>query len=168
MRGNPAVKQTTIKMDLTGLDKMVEQLGRTYVTRVGILGSKNARSGKSGGDMTNAELGMIHELGSETANIPPRSFLVMPLELKKGELMSVFQTGAMKAALDNGDIKKAHQLLGLKAEEIVQQAFSTGGFGQWPALKPATVAHKGSSAILIDQGELRRAQTSDVVKRSDV
>lgn len=158
------MKQTKITLNLDGLDDLVAQMGNTYVARVGILGSKNQREGEFG----NADIGITHELGSLSANIPPRSFLMMPLSLKKQDLMAAFASAGARDAMNSGNYKKVFQILGLKAEEIVQAAFSSGGFGQWPELQPATIAAKGSSAILIDTGELRRAQSSDVVKRSDL
>jgi len=160
------MKQTKITMNLDGLHSMVEQLGKTYVTKVGILGSTNARDDDD--DMGNADIGIIHELGSLSANIEARSFLRMPLDLKKKDLMKVFDTSSMKTAMEVGDFKKAHALLGVKAEEIISEAFSSGGFGQWKDIKEATKKAKGSSAILINERELQRAITSDVVKRNEI
>lgn len=160
------MKQTKITADLEAFEEMVKGLGGEYVTRVGILGSKNSR--QDGGTITNAEIGAIHELGSIENNIPPRSFLRMPLEIRKEELIAVFEKTSVKKAIGEGDYEKVHTLIGIQAEAIIQEAFSTGGFGQWPALAPETVKAKGSSAILIDTSELRRAQTSDVVKKGDL
>ncbi len=159
-------KQTQIKFNLDGLDNLRKQLGNSYVTRVGILGGKAAREDDA--PMNNAEIGLIHEFGSEGANIPPRSFLRLPLEEKRRELMKAFASNSTKAAIESGEFKQVFLNLGIKAEEIIQEAFASGGFGHWPALKASTVASKGSSAILIDTGQLRRAITSDVVKRGSV
>jgi hypothetical protein len=52
-------------------------------------------------------------------------------------------------------VKSAVKLLGVMGEETVQEAFATGGFGQWPALRPRTIQRKGSSRILIDSAQLR-------------
>ncbi len=159
-------KQTQIKFNLDGLDDLKKKLGGSYVTRVGILGGKAAREDDA--PMNNAEIGLVHEFGSEGANIPPRSFLRLPLEEKRRELMKAFATNTARAAIESGDYKKVFQVLGVKAEEIIQEAFASGGFGRWPALKASTVAMKGSSAILIDTGQLRRAITSDVVKKGSI
>lgn len=152
-------------MNLDGLHEMVKELGSTYVTRVGILGGKNARPD---GEFGNADIGFVHEMGSESQNILARSFLRMPLELKKQELMKAFDSSTMRQAIEGGEYKKAYAILGVFAEGIIQQAFSTGGFGQWKTLDQKTVDRKGSSAILIDSAELRKAQSSDVVKRSEL
>ncbi len=158
------MKQTKITMNLDGLDDLVGEMGNDYVTRVGVLAGKNNRDG----DIGNADLALIHIMGSLSNNIPPRDFLKMPLELKKKELLKVLSSGSAKEALENGEYRKVFEILGLKAEEIVQDAFSSGGFGQWPALNPSTVRAKGSSRPLIDTAELRRAQSSDVVKKSEI
>ena len=153
-------------MNLEGLNHLISQMGDEYITRVGILGAKNSRA--SDDDMGNADIGFIHEIGNPAANIPPRSFLRFPLELKRKDLMSAFTSAGAKSALNTGNYKKVFEILGVQAEAVIQMAFSSGGFGQWPALKPSTVKAKGSSAILIDTAELRRAVTSDVVKKSEI
>lgn len=159
------VKQTKITMNLEGLDDLKNQLDRGYITRVGVLGGKNARG--AGDPYGNADIGAVHEFGSESAGIPPRSFLRMPLEHQKPELLKAMSAKSVKDAIARGDIKRVFELLGVKGEEIVQKAFSTGGFGQWPALKAETVRRKGSSAILIETAQLRRAVTSDVVGKDE-
>jgi hypothetical protein len=158
------MKQTKLTMNLDGLDKLVGAMGNDYVARVGVLGSDSARDG----DLTNADLAVIHIFGSIKNNIPPRDFLKMPLEMKKKELMKVLDSETAKRALSAGDYEAVFEILGIAAEGIVQQAFSSAGFGQWPALAASTKRAKGSSAPLIDTAELRRAQSSDVIKRSDL
>ncbi len=159
-------KQTQIKFNLNGMEKLRQQVGDSYITRVGILGGHAMR--KSNGPMNNAEIGTIHEFGSEAAQIPPRSFLRMPIEEKRKELMSSFATSSTKAAMETGDFKKVFQNLGVRAEDIVDQAFSSGGFGHWHALKQSTIDAKGSSVILIDTSQLRRSITSDVVRKGQI
>lgn len=142
------------------------RLGADKVARVGVLAATNQREDDQG--VTNAEIGLVHEFGSKTQGIPERSFLKLPLEMKRKELMKVLDSGAAKAAFEANDTEKIFELLGLKAEEIIQGAFESGGYGMWPALSQITVKKKGSSAILIDEGELRRAIISDVVNKSEV
>lgn len=158
------MKQTKINYNIAGLDELRNAVGGTYITRVGILGAKDAR----GGTMGNADIGVIHEFGSETNDIPPRSFLRMPLETKRKELMKGMSGSVVKEAFKAKDYKRVFQQLGVVGEQIVQSAFSSGGFGQWPALKPSTIDAKGSAAPLIDTAQLRRSITSDVVKKGEV
>ncbi|PHS61072.1 MAG: hypothetical protein COB09_19175 [Thalassobium sp.] len=92
----------------------------------------------------------------------------MPIETKSKELMKAMSSKMVQAAFVNGNYEKVYALLGVKAEEIVQDGFATGGFGKWPALESSTIARKGSSGILIDTAELRKSVTSDVVRKSSL
>lgn len=157
------MKQTKITFNLDGLEDMKKKIGNTYRTRVGFLGGKAITDH---GSLTNAELALIHIFGSLTNNLPARDMLLMPIEKNRRELIGAISSGQMKAAFESGDYKKMFQLLGVKAEEFVQMAFDTGGFGLWAPLKPATIKAKGSSAILIHFAQLRRAVSSDVVEQS--
>lgn len=161
------MQQTKIKFDLSGLENLAKQMGSTYRARVGILGS-HAQRQQGDTTLNNAELGAIQMFGSVTKNIPPRDFLRFPIELNKREIVRAMESKPVKAAVAAGDYKQVYALLGAKALEFVLEAFATSGFGQWAPNAPATIAKKGSDRPLIDWGELRRAQTSDVVKKSDI
>ena len=169
MADTSATSGTRINFDLSKLETLRKALGTAMGAKVGILGSGKAADEHPGG-LTNVELGMIHEgmmheYGSATNNIPPRSFLRMPIEMKKAEIIKWLTTNEqVRKLIAAGEIEKVYQLLGVKGEEIVQEAFESGGFGQWPDIKEATKKAKGSSAILIQTGQLRRSITSEVVK----
>lgn len=160
------MKQTKITMNLDGLEDLARQLGRKYRARVGILGSHADRPAVSGSKvknpLNNAELGMVHMFGSIKRKIPARDFLKMPIEFKKQEIIKAMGTTVVKKALENREIKRIYKILGAAAEAAVLEGFQTGGFGKWPALKPRTVARKGSNKILIDTSELQKSITSDV------
>lgn len=160
-------QQTEISFNLDGLEDIRRKLGDELVARVGILGSDVARKGDDDTDLTNSEIGVIQEFGSETANIPPRSFLRMPVETHAREIMKSMDSPAVRKAVESGDAVTVFKILGIAAESFVKQAFSSGGFGKWAPNTPATVDRKGSSKPLIDTGELRRSITSDVVKKGD-
>ncbi len=164
-------KQTELRFDLSGLDNMVKNL-KGFRTRVGVLGDNAIRVDHSvsgtGSDMTNAELAAIQIFGSHSANIPPRDFLMMPIEKNEREIINdLAKASSFRSAVTGGNVKKAFEILGAKAEEYVQKAFESGGFGLWEPNAASTIARKGSSAPLIDTGQLRRAVTSDVVKAGD-
>lgn len=158
------MKQTKISFNLDGLEDIKKQVGNTYRTRVGIIGSKAGQQHEGG--ISNATLGLIQMFGSITNGIPPRDFLLMPLMTKHREIIQSFGSGSIRDAFARGDYKKMFVLLGIKAEEIVQQAFETKGFGQWAPNAPSTIRSKGSSMPLINHAELRRSITSDVVSNS--
>jgi phage gpG-like protein len=167
--------------DLHRLAKMLD-FGRGHVIRVGIFGSKNTahrpavgKSRNSKGErktkgiqtsaLTNAEVGAKHEYGDLSGKppIPARSFLRMPIWMKQKEIMG--RVGKVTwRFLEHGDIMGLLKRFGLECENVVQDAFSTGGFGQWSPLSDVTKKRKGSDAILIDTGQLRRSIASDVVK----
>jgi phage gpG-like protein len=158
------MKRSTIKFNLKGLEELKKQAGDMYVTRVGILGDKANRTDKDT-NLNNAEIGFIQMFGSFTHKIPPRDFLLFPLQKNRREFMKAIGRSMIKAAIVAKDWKKVFQLIGKVAEEFVDQAFATSGFGQWPPNSPVTIARKGSDKPLIDTGQLRRAITSDVVAK---
>lgn len=158
------MKQTKITYNLAGLEKLKEQVGDIYRARVGILGGKVERDK---GPIDNVTLGIIQMFGSQSRGIPPRDFLLLPIETKRREIVKAMSAPMVLAAIQNGDIKCVFELLGASALAAVQEAFETHGFGQWAPNAPSTIRQKGSDSPLIDDGELRRAITSDVVKKSN-
>lgn len=159
--------QTRVVADLSQLEELVKELGGMWVARVGILGN-NAATPHANAGLTNSELGVIHEFGSLSRNIPPRSFLRMPVEVKQKEIVQGMASYRTKNALENGNIKRVYQDLGLYAEGFVKQAFASGGFGTWKGNAESTIAQKGSDRPLIDTAQLRRSITSDVIKKSEM
>ncbi len=139
-------------------------LAKPIGVKVGVLGGNDTR--QDGEPLGNAGVGVVQEFGSITNGIPARSFLRMPLETKKDRLEATFEKAGVKQKLLTGDAKGAMQSLGFVAEEIIDDAFKTGGFGTWAPNKPSTIAKKGSSKPLIDQSELRRSITSKVLEKA--
>lgn len=146
-----------------GLDELLKNVSTKLVAKVGIFGDKNQRDD---GELTNADIGAIHEFGSFSKGIPRRSFLKDPITLKRKELLKK----AKSIIADNIDKKngdeKIFELIGIYGESIVQEAFETGGFGMWEAISPATAEKKNSTQILIDTSQLRRAIISKTDKRN--
>lgn len=161
-------EQTKIRADLSKLESILEQIGGEFVARVGVLGADAGEIHDTDSGLTNSELGLIQEFGSESRNIPARSFLRMPLETKQDDLIQTLDTGAVKDAIEQGNTKQVYKILGFAAEQIVKDAFNTGGFGNWKANSPSTIAQKGSDKPLIDTGTLQRSITSDVVKKGEL
>lgn len=149
--------------DLGPLTSMRKKLAIGYAARVGILGGDATEQHDGDSGLTNAEIGLIHILGSFTHNIPIRDFLLMPIQTKRDEIRKFFGQKEIRAMVEKGQILEVIERFGFFAETIVQRAFVTAGFGQWPALQPETIRRKGSSKPLIDTGQLRRAISSDVV-----
>ena len=155
----------TMHYDLSLLNNFVTGLGeaKQYQVKVGILGSKvNRKDGSKGG--TNAEIGARHEWGSFTERIPQRSFLRMPLFSKGKQIIELTQK-AGRQQLWEGKMKLFLQKLGVACEQIIGEAFASGGYGQWKPLAESTIEMKGHARILIHTRQLERAITSAVVKK---
>jgi hypothetical protein len=157
------MKQTRIRFNLDGLDHIKKAVGNTYVARVGVLGGRNDRT--DGGEFGNAEIGLIQEFGSNSRNIPARSWLRMPIEAKNKDIVDSMTSSMAKSAFAAGNYKKLFQYLGIAGVIAIQEAFASRGFGRWAPNAPETIAAKGSSAPLIDTAQLRRSVTNDVVKK---
>jgi len=156
-----------MQFDFSGLEKLKKSILKGGYVKVGIV-SGHAQREK--GQATNAYIGMVHERGSLSRGLPPRSWLEMPLRHEK-EAITNSTANAVSAHADwlEGGLKKFYAALGEAAVEAIRRAFSSGGFGEWKALKPETIARKrreGSSypdSILIDSSQLRDNVDYEVV-----
>lgn len=108
--------------------------------------------------MTLATLGYIHEYGTRT--IPARPWLTQGLAASDP---SALMRRAAKEVLDGKrTAAQALERAGMAATAAVQKTITAG---LEPALKPATIARKGSSKPLVDSGRLRGAITYKVIMR---
>lgn len=126
--------------------------------RLGILGKQGLRKGVDG--PTNAEIGAAHEFGTTT--LPIRSFLRMPITEKlKSELeqSGAFDKDTLKEVIQSGSIEAWMKKVGIVGEAIIQEAFATGGFGQW---KPSDMSEKKNHQTLVESQQLRNSITSEV------
>ena len=151
------------KSNLKGLDNLEKAIKNKLETRVGILGSSPNR----GESATNADIGLTHEMGVVSKNIPARSWLRMPLEEKAKEISNkvLKNKQVIAAEMAGGDMEKMYEVIGLAAEVAIQEAFESRGFGKWADLSQKTITAKGSDSPLIDTGQLREAVMSQVEKR---
>lgn len=114
--------------------------------------------GKVYGDGTSIlQVGIWHEYG--TKHIPMRSFIRAPFVTKREEVNAYIST-QFNAVFENGvDAEIALGRVGVKGMNICKGAFRERGYGEWKALKPATIKAKGSDAPLVDTGVLRNSIT---------
>ena len=153
----------SVTLDLSTLKTLrgkLEELEQTKV-RVGLFAETAGRSGVEKGRIDdNPSLGFVHEFGNAKKKIPERSFIRMPLMLHLAPLLEGkdWITSLMKRG-----VKRTLGFLGVLGEDCIQEAFATGGYGNWPALAPRTIARKKSSRILIESAQLRKAVASKVV-----
>ena len=156
----PSQVKVTAKLD--GLDTLLKNVNTKLSARVGIFASDNARDD---GALTNAQIGAKHEFGVLSENLPRRSFLKDPIEMERKRLLKQAD-GIIKANIaEKGGDRKIFELIGIVGEAIVQEAFESGGFGTWQPISQETTNEKGSSQILIDSSQLRKAIISKVEKK---
>lgn len=153
-------------VDIKRLKQLLKYLvGGLPKVKVGILGETNQRND----GLTNAQIGFANEFGKMTGypRIPARSFIRTPLNLHFREKLKEKEslTGKeLEKAIRTGQAEKFAQKVGMVAEETIQEAFETHGYGEWEPNAPRTIAEKGSDSPLIDTGQLRRSITSKVIK----
>lgn len=172
----------TININLDKLELIQKALGGKYRAQVGVLGSSphnrsvlkprmaTERSAKGigrpskslGADKTNAEIGADHEFGNIGRGLKQRSFLWMPLSLYLNDAVQK-KAAVFNRLINLADLHQCYATLGIVAENVVQAAFQSGGFGNWPDISAETKARKGSDKILIDTAQLRKSITSRVV-----
>lgn len=187
------MRSRIVRQDFRGLNNFVKAISDKRVVRVGVLGEKTGRAdlaaavplnpkkedtvqvlwdskkAKAGvykattSDLSNADLGAIHEFGG--GNSPARSWLRLPLTKKAAWIVAQAARGA-KQLLAAGRMDEVLARMGISAEVSIIDAFETDGWGTWPPNAPSTIAKKGSSAPLIDTGQLKRSVMSKVAMPS--
>lgn len=152
---------------LKALTEDVRINGRSRV-KVGILANKAERFDilkPKQDELNNPTLGLIHEFGSFSLNIPARSFLRVPLMMELPKKLRQIGEKVWKALIEKKGIIYALENLGAAGVQVVEGGFRTGGYGRWRPLSRRTIARKGSSAILIDSDQLRRSVAFAVVQK---
>lgn len=151
----------TVTVNVKGIDALLRALkGKMPVARVGILGKNNTRTQDSTSRKTNAEIGVKHEYGLD--GMPIRSFLRMPLMnylQKFMEKNGAFDKKAMDEVIKQKSIFGFMEKIGITAVEVVNEAFNTGGFGQW---KPSNMERKKVHQTLVETQQLRNSITYEV------
>jgi hypothetical protein len=102
--------------------------------------------------LTVVEVGAGHEYG--VGDLPQRSFLRMPFELKQSELTRYIANQFKRLESGRTDTRTALGRVGVMARNISVGAFDNGGYGQWPDISQVTKDAKESDKILWDTGTL--------------
>jgi len=149
-------EQTTLNnKDLKKLLQILKQ--PSSPARVGVLGSKTMRNTSA---QNNATIGARHEFGEE--GMPTRSFLRVPISAKLqsyAEKAGAFTPDSLKQVIKEGSFTLWNKKLGAIGEQIVSDAFDTGGFGEW---KPSDMRYKKNHQTLVETQQLRNSITSEV------
>ena len=147
-------------VELHGLKQVLKAFkGENHVIHIGILGANTSRRDSVS---NNATVGACHEYGTET--LPIRSFLRMPLNDHLQEYLDragAFKNDTITEIIKTGTLIPWMEKIAVTAENVVQEAFHTGGFGKWEKWKdPDYKNHTGQ--ILVDTTQLRDSITSRV------
>lgn len=102
------------------------------------------------------EIGAHHEFGTD--DIPQRSFLKLPFELKQDEIGKLTKALYSDVLTGKKSVEKALATIGIKAQNISVDAFRSNGYGSWEP-----VQHGGTP--LIDTGTLRNSISYVVRKK---
>jgi hypothetical protein len=162
-----------------GLGNLIKALSQDMPTaRVGILGSSKPRTQvyttelvtdtgkikkkkmKAESELTNADIGLEHEYGTEGK--PMRSFLRFPIINKMQKYLNesgFFGKESLKLVMNEKNFLVWLKKIGIIGENIVSDAFETGGFGTW---KPSNMANKKVQQTLVETQQLRDSITSEV------
>lgn len=165
---------TIIKLDLRGLSELKKVVAgfRNARVKVGLLGNKADRFDANWNKMrkNNPTIGMEHEFGVKVnpwgRETPARSFLRMPLFTQLPRKIAAIGATTWKAIIVKRSLHDGLKNLGIAAEATIQEAFNTGGWGQWQPISFIQQWKKRSSAILIDSAQMRKAVTSKVVMKN--
>ena len=173
MKKVTSTKQSVTRLNTDKLEELKKQLAlaKGSYCKVGLLGRDSSRPPEAGKITDNPSLGAVHELGSASAKppVPRRSFLKEPLISHLPTQIQARGAEAWRKAILEKGVLFALQLLGVEAENVVQQGFRSGGFGQWAPLSPYTLKKKArlgrSLNILQERVIMRKAIHSAVVKK---
>lgn len=132
----------------------IERLSQKHVV-VGIPESKNARNDGT----TNATIAAVHEYGSPDKGIPERSFFRASFAENSEKYKTISARDFEKVLKGELTPKVALERLGSVAAGDVKAYIRKG---QFTPLKQETINRKGSSAPLIDTGEMSKAITFEV------
>lgn len=158
------------------VDKISKMSKSQSYVKAGLLSSKKAS--RPDGEMTNAELGVIHEFG--TSKIPARPFVGPSFNNKKDFYKKMLMTLAKRVVTagilfdEKFTLEKALGILGQKMSADMK-AFVVGGAPLKPDNSPAVKARKeklssgaaGSVRPLVDTGRMVNSLTYAVVRKDE-
>jgi hypothetical protein len=162
-------KESSVRFNQTGLQVLASGLKKLddgkFRIQVGLFGDKSARPKDKRAGPTNAEIGIVQEMGDVGRHIPRRSFLWDTFTLHGKELEAEVKEKKLVARFfETGKVDEYLKLVGVACTNLVVKAFKTGGFGAWKPNAPATIAAKKSDKPLISTGQLWQAISSRTVK----
>lgn len=144
------------------MEALKKLMGDQLIVKIGVLSDEKLHPGDKIGAVG---LAAVHEFGSPSRKIPERSFLRKTAFIKADtyKIWVLKNKDALFKAITQGKLSsEVMPKIGALWVSYVLEAFQTGGFGGWKALKPRTIKRKGSDKPLIDTGALMRSITYEV------
>jgi hypothetical protein len=134
-------------VDMRKLDELRQRLVGERRVNVGVpRGVGNEENGTAV-----AMVAAVHEYGSPKQGIPERPFLRVSIQRNREKYVRLNRINLVRVVRGELTVEEALGQLGAMAAGDVQETIRAGNFAP---LKPATVKRKGSSAPLIDSGQL--------------
>ena len=171
------------------LKKIAQQMAKDYSVKIGLIAGKGGEK-KVGENIDMAGIGAVQEYGAEIPvtdklrnffryqfgvnlkkttthiKIPARSWLYEPIKdpnFRKTIYDYIGDEEIFEEYADKDFMKKLANIIGEVGLLQIQKAFDNGGInGEWAANSGITIAQKGSSKPLIDNGDLRGTVTFEV------
>lgn len=173
---------------ITGkLKDVAKMLSKHYTVKIGILAENNKPVSEN---MDLAGIGAVQEYGAKIKvtdkmraffrykfgvnlkkskdyiEIPARSWLYAPIkdsQFRKTILEYVGDKELFEETADKDVMKKLANIIGEVGLSQIFKAFDNGGInGEWQPNSPLTIAQKGSSMPLVDEGDLKHSITFSV------
>lgn len=133
-----------------------------------LVGIPESDTERKEGEVTNAMLLAINELGSPVNNIPPRPAMQIGLALVEGEITDEMRKAAL-AGFQGGiaNVEKYYNRMGIIASQSIKNVINQQIFIQMPAestlRKRKSQGFKGTKALIVT-GQMRNAITYVVKK----
>ena len=144
---------------LARLQSMAKRLGERPSLRIGVLSSAPVADGS---EFNMAELAAVHEFGAPSVGVPERSWLRATYDAKREAWEALLKRALGRVVDGKMSENAALQLVGLRAVADIQSRIRTNIA---PALKPRTIARKGSSLALVDTGRFLQSIAFEVMRR---
>ena len=148
----------------TRLDVLAAQIQDTVV-RIGVT------------DSTQVEKAKIHEFGTshtmtfeedgkqyKIKGVPARSFIRMPLSLFLPKALAEADT-FIEGHEGKIDAQKIGDALGEVGVEVIQEAFASQGFGQWPSHLSEAYKENNDNPVLDKTGKLKHSIGFETIKK---
>jgi len=125
---------------------------------------KSHKRGKGSEPTPIAMIGAVHEFGSEKMGIPERPWLRPGIRSGKEAFRALNRVNIVRVLRGELTAQQALGQLGAMAVGVVQRYIRSARF---TPLKPATIRAKGSSAPLIDTGQMMQSVTFELSTKQE-